>query len=259
MINTPAELYLFMKNIDCNVMVKDHLLNILFKYSMQTPLPLKNNNVEIRPSKIHGNGVFATQDIPKGCIATFYPAHAVHLDETVIFQEPEKNRDFISKIRSHKYDKLYGMTDNTYGHNFLNIIGNPERHDRLLLGHMINDAVGNVFKDISFADIQNKKNFKNVTSAYYMNSIKNMNCRLVYHFTYPIIYVLTTRHIKKDEELLTTYGPTYWFDENYDKNDQQDDEFKKMMTQICDETYLKWLVPTIQKLCPERFTEPICK
>ena len=50
-------------------------LRTMFGYDI--PIPLKYNTVEIRESAIHGKGLFAIDDIPKGVVITFYPAHAL--------------------------------------------------------------------------------------------------------------------------------------------------------------------------------------
>lgn len=232
---------------------RDKFISIIFDIGLYKPIPLKYSTIEVRSSKIHGNGVFATNDIPQGTIITFYPTHAIYLDDGLLSPKISNTNNFLNNVIEFKYAKTYGVSDYSYGYNFLNIIGDPARHDnKSLLGHMINDAVGNVFKDISYSDIQNQLLFKNTVSSYYIKSVNSMNCRLVYHQTCPIVYVLTTRDIIKDEELLSVYGPCYWFDENYNKNNQQDNEFQKIHNEIYDMNYLNFMMQISSKLCPER-------
>ena len=226
-------------NIDNDILSKDQFVDILFNFSCINPIPLANNKIEIRPSPIHGNGVFATDDITKGTIITFYPAHAVFINGEL----GSDDNEFLKIIKKNKYDQSYGVCGNSYGYDFLNIIGNPKKYEnKLLLGHMINDCVGNIFKDIPFNEIKdNEIKFKNCTVSYFLHGIKKMNCRLEYHPKYPIIYILTSRDIKQNEELLTLYGPSYWFDINYNKSDRQDNIWSTMYQKIYDTNFSKFI------------------
>lgn len=44
-----------------------------------------HNNIIIKPSPIHGKGVFATKDIPKNTTVTLYPPHAIKINGNMIY------------------------------------------------------------------------------------------------------------------------------------------------------------------------------
>ena len=233
-----------MRNITFNKQIpkKDKFVDDMIVLGVNYPPPLKySKDIEIRDSKLHGKGVFAKTHIPKNTIITFYPAHAIGLNDDLIIANADL--DFSKVIKKCKYDKLYGTSDYSYDYNFLNLIGNPKQIDNeLLLGHMLNDAVGNIFSNISYENIQNTLLFKNTTSKYIIWGTKKRNCIIQYHMKYPLAYILTTRDIMKDEELLIMYGSTYWFDHTYEKNCEQDSEYEKLLKEICDEEYITWLI-----------------
>jgi SET domain-containing protein len=246
-LNKHLDFFMQMEKIMCktnnfDISDKNTFINILTKYCDKKPIPLKNNDIELRKSAIHGQGVFATKNIPQNTVITFYPAHAIHIDET-LFMPNGLDNEFYLNIQNNKYAKIYGFSDFEYYFNFVNIIGNPNKtNNKLLLGHMINDSIGNVFKKISYSKIKDDLiKFKNAVAEYYIYGTKNRNCRFGYHSVYPIIYVSTTRDILENEELLTMYGPEYWYDHNYGKNDRQDNDYMNMFKQICDENFIKWI------------------
>ena len=151
---------------------------------------------EVRPSKIHGLGVFATQDIDAGSYLTMYPCDGVawypeigrfkHGDGGVCFGWPEK----VSFIERHSYQQVIEPPP---GARALAIFGNPEHHaDPHFVGHMIND--GAVCKTPESATV-----YKAISAA-------KLNSSFVADFCAH----MSTRPIKAGEEILTSYGTTYW-------------------------------------------------
>lgn len=182
---------------------------------------LVHNNIIVKPSSLHGNGVFATCDIPKNVVVTFYPAHAVHIDGTasVFRTESTSFQDFASD--HDKYARDYSAYFRVERNNF--IVGNPhEISNPMHLGHIINDPVGNIFNDVSFDKTKNYKIFMNLMKDYFVKGFKMQNCKLVPDEKNLMIYVKTTKNIKEGEELFVCYEPLYWFNYTYGTNNTDD-------------------------------------
>lgn len=98
-------------------------------------------------------------------------------------------------------------------------IGNPRVTDNpLLLGHMINDAVGRPFRDLQQQNelgLISEKRFKNATATYLILEQTHANCHFVTNRQRTIVSVVTKRGISAGEELFVAYGPYYWFLQQY--------------------------------------------
>ena len=216
------------------------------KHNLYIPLPLAHSHIEVKTSNIHGKGVFATDNIPAGSIITFYPAHSVCIDGLFYFFKDYDNDSFKENIENNNYCKIYGFSGGfstyTNGDN-ITIIGNPDNTENtLLLGHMINDAAGNVFENIRYEETDGIK-FKNAVATYYVNGKNKKNCKISVQPDSLICYVVATRNIVAGEELLVLYDSIYWYDINYNKNAYSDneaiDKFKKIFK---DETFMRWFI-----------------
>src|ERR1044071_9098124 len=139
-LNKSLDFLMGIRNLSCdeNIDAKIKFIEDIFLLGKLRPVTLKYaSNIGVKNSKIHGRGVFAKTKIPKNTIVTFYPAHAIHLDNDLV--DVEENMSFIKKVKEYKYDKLYGTSEYSYNYSFLNIIGDPNRTDNpQLLGHMLN-------------------------------------------------------------------------------------------------------------------------
>jgi len=178
-----------------------------------------HNNIIIKPSPIHGKGVFATKDIPKNTIVTLYPPHAIKINGNMIpHADPQNLKDFESNFNEYLRDYLAcsSLSDSQM------FIGNPNIISNSFAGHIINDACGNIFKNISFDETKKYPIFRNLVSDYYMKSIKNRNCRLVSDNNDLVICVETKKDIRAGDELLICYEPAYWFSYNYNNIDNID-------------------------------------
>ena len=152
------------------------------------------DQVEIREVSAYGKGVFAMEDLEADQVVTIYPAHIVH-----------KRGDL------HLY-KVAGATfsEDTFWDYSLNmkdgsvISGDPTICLPGYLGHMINDSTteSEHIKKCNIDEIINE------SIKYKIKSIKNDNCLLANKNG--IGYVVTTKKIKKGEELFTSYGAAYW-------------------------------------------------
>ena len=66
----------------------------LFIENTEIPYELIDDNVEVRDSGVLGKGVFACDDIEKGKVVTYYPAHCLMLDEIKTKNNKEYNSLF---------------------------------------------------------------------------------------------------------------------------------------------------------------------
>lgn len=148
----------------------DHILIGLYLSLNEVPLP-QLNKVYVNKSNIEGLGVFAACNINKGEIVSMYPSDVVRI------YNGNKYCEFKSD-RCNKVDlkHAYKVSKNTV------IFGDPTLLDNMnLVGNMINDCINTDFKPN------------------------------VEYYPYNIFVLIVACHdIKKDEELLVSYGVDYW-------------------------------------------------
>lgn len=204
------------------------------------PLNLSHNHVEVRPSPVHGVGVFATQDIPANTIMTFYQCSGIYIDEGIFLIDAD-NEKFKERVLPERLLHTYGVAGETYGFKQVSLVGDPGKQDnKLLLGHLINDGSGNPYTGISYSDIIKPVNFKNAMVRYFLNNDK-INCKWVFHKKIPVVPIVSKRLIKKDEELFVRYEPSYWFDLEYDKNTVIDNEYTNLIDKVKDKAFVNIL------------------
>lgn len=161
----------------------------------------KLNKAEVRPSNIHGRGLFANVNIKKHELITFYPGDII---------EYIPNKDRYSKHISIFYTSI--RTGDTFGSDsFKNrnpdyqfdvneqysIYGNPFfDKDPNFLGHFINDGA--------------KTNGSEISNKLYLNiSFLKANCDF-YVIKELLVAIVATKDINKDDELFINYGIIYW-------------------------------------------------
>ena len=148
---------------------------------------------EVRPSRIHGLGVFATQDIEPCRYVTMYPCDGAtwHPD----LWEGDKSMHFgwpstVTWLERHTYQQEVKPPP---GARAMAIYGDPLLHDDPnFVGHMINDGA--------------KCNSLESADVYQAISQRKANCQ----FIGSIGALISVRHIKAGEEILTNYGHKYW-------------------------------------------------
>lgn len=223
-----------------------NFVKISIKVGLDNPIPLEYNHVKIDDSERHGMGLFSTEDIPEGVIVTYYPVHACFVNHSVKYPFPNDDfdLDFMKGIVNRNYDSIYGFCwFNTNFDNYQGIIGNPKKvGDSLLLAHMINDPGGNVFSYFKHSEISSQVRFKRCVFKYWNLCLKFANCKFVTHPKYPLCYVVTTKNIKKGEELLAPYFLYYWYYKQYHKDDFHD-KFKELFKNH--ENFRKWFFKNV--------------
>lgn len=170
-----------------------------------------NKNIEIKDSSIVGGkaglGLFATKNIKAGTIVSFYPAHALGEDsETEFVSLLEDDASYFAdhpptqSSYLHCTDQpIFGRLSALQTQDPLYLDVNPNR-DRAptWVSQMIND--GAVIADNTEAGVL----------KYYQESGNTKNCIHIPFGPSPILATVTTKKVKKGEELFTSYGGTYW-------------------------------------------------
>lgn len=138
--------------------------------------------VEVRKSKISGNGVFATKSIPSRTIVTYFSQDLIELNEnfkyTYIGNCQLKNENCY-RIQISDTKSIVGDKNNI--------------KDPMNIGHIIND----VYAPKSFEECYKYKENTLLT-----------NCQFL--FIDDKVAIITTREILENEELTISYGVDYW-------------------------------------------------
>lgn len=131
----------------------------------------------VKASPIHGNGVFASQNIKKGTLVTFYPAH--YMKESGTGTLYPCNKIILSDLEPNFNLNTYTIT----GHEkeLYDVIGHPQVHENHKNGHIINHSSD--------------------SNTYYQlfNGNRDYKCN--------IWGIISTKDIKKGTELTVDYGP----------------------------------------------------
>lgn len=179
-------------SLNCKIMSE------AFRFSRSSDLRkyLPEPACEVRPSSIHGLGVFATRDVEPLRYLTVYPCDGVSWhpkigrfqmgNDGMCFGWPEK----VSFLERHTYQQ---EVEPPPGARAMAIYGNPLLHDDPhFVGHMIND--GATCKSPERVEI-----YEEISSA-------KANCSFISIWG----VMISLKPIKAGEELLTTYGSKYW-------------------------------------------------
>lgn len=128
-------------------------------------------SVKIKKSDIHGNGVFATNNIKKNNFITFYPCHYVVINGCIMGTEPCQDFEKLSKyiLAGDHNDKIKW-------------VGDPYKIDDVSrIGHIVNHG--------------NSKNSNAIYQRYQPDNIW---------------IIKSIKNIKKGDEILIDYGEQYW-------------------------------------------------
>lgn len=159
--------------------------------------------LEVRPSPVHGDGVFAGEDIAPWTVATTYPVDIVfgkHPSNSIMYGrgiDVVKDADEALHLAKTYEMNLSPNDDVNVNRSYrITIAGHPEMRDGGV-GHLLND--GGVMHKLSRSEL------KQYAEAIYTK----VNCTS-YHVGAYGIAIVTTKQIKKGEELFLSYGIPYW-------------------------------------------------
>lgn len=183
---------------DQSIITHDYIL-ATEKIVQNTPILYKRwekicSSVELRASGRHGRGLFATDNIPAYHIVTFYPVHW-------LCYKGEKQRTIRIGAKSLQSDPFHA----DYSINVItpktslreSIIGDPRICQPGWMGHMINDV-----DKISMQPTQ--KEIQEYCETYAIANVVHITVSRLR------IALVSVRDISKNEEILFSYGPSYW-------------------------------------------------
>lgn len=172
-----------------------------------------SQHLEVRQSEINGLGVFATRTLPPHSVLTAYPCH-LYSRGLVVKSNCTQEVDF-SPQNLQRLADVYG-----YQLNDCRLIGVPELHsEKALLGHLLNDGcLVNVFHGTPLPALEDPLVLGRLLKLFYANALRHTNCHFRNAHNDLMACVVSTREIAAGEELLLSYGLSYWLEQNYGAN-----------------------------------------
>ena len=147
----------------------------------------------------YGRGLFANEHLPKHCLVSMYPVHAIGVDQAdgcVELLASTSDMEHFDAVQQHEYRAYLRHA----GMSKMCIDFNPNRP--IVPGWaacLANDA------DLC------KSREPSAVESYLERSIGGANCALVPIVGCPpMMACVTLRDVAADEELLLSYGPSYW-------------------------------------------------
>jgi len=226
--------------------------NVVKETLLSTRLPnLQLNRTRIGPSTVDGagRGLFATEDIAKGELITFYPGDALLCEYSELEIDDEEEEDFdeedIDFEDEDYYDEeadyveevvLWGehvdtsdrleedeVFDGIVAENVppltsyaasvddvYSVMGMPILDNNpAYYGHFANDGAGHIAIQTGVADAA-RRGIEEIISSYVSESVELSNARHKPIADGLHLGTFASKDIKKGEEVMVTYGPDYW-------------------------------------------------
>ena len=170
-------------------------------------------NIEIKPSSIPeaGLGLFAKKPIKANTIVSFYPAHALGIDSESPFvtsnledasyfaEHPSSRSSYLHCTDQPLFQRPSILVGKDISRVPLYLDANPHRKDSdAWVSHYINDGA------------KLESNTETGVLEYYQRTKAAKNCIHIPFGPSPVLATVTTKKVKKGEELFTSYGGTYW-------------------------------------------------
>jgi hypothetical protein len=162
--------------------------------------------VELKKSKIHGNGLFVTRKVPKGEVLTMYPCHMMAFKPKngnpvkLFFKNYEQKNftmDYAQMLKSTHDDNVY-------------VVGDPTiPFVRSTSAHFINDPYPYTQ---NLKTLSKDANLETLGKAYidYELRVQSMANSAIYH-TDTYAYAKAIKNIEEGEEILAPYDFDYWY------------------------------------------------
>ncbi len=158
-----------------------------------------------------GDGLFAKNDLVEGQIITFYPGDVASCVPNGDASKPDhvslESYSQRFKTQFENKEKLNVSILNEYTYDVdknYRIMGCPYFTDNAnYMGHFINDGV--------------KLDVEGCDESYLASSSLKANC-IFYHIKDLLVAIISTKYIKKGDELYIKYGTEYW--KSYNKRNQ---------------------------------------
>ena len=168
----------------------------MLAFLLRNIVPVGINAVSVKPSSLHGNGVFARRSIKKGHIVTMYPCHAFSfaVEGTGTLWAMADGETML-----HTTASMFAGYSAEIDPTRIAIAGDPDKHTNDACGHLINDGACILKKDFDVDDVM----------RYVDESTRKQNCHFI-----PLggaaLAVVASRDIKAGEEVLAAYGAGFW-------------------------------------------------
>lgn len=172
-----------------------------------------NKNIEIKESSIPGAGLglFAKKAMKANTVVSFYPAHSLGIDsETESFfvslndadreyfeQHPSSQSSYLHCTDQPIFDRPSILKDGDEEPVYLDV--NPHRT-------IVDGWVSQMINDGATVTANTEEGIL----EYYRQTKLAKNCIHIPFGPSPIMATVTTKKVKKGEELFTSYGGTYW-------------------------------------------------
>lgn len=177
--------------------------------------------VEVKESSISGAGLglFAKKNIKAGTIVSFYPAHTIGIILGDSIRRISRN-DSGSMCEQQQEEDETTASNQTYLHH---VLGSRPLFKVDIAGDLGGDSI---FLDVDLSQPERTgfashrindgatvmANSEDGVLAYYCASRRSKNCVIVPFGPSPLLATVTTKKLKKGEELFTTYGCSYWLE-----------------------------------------------
>lgn len=187
-------------------------------------------STDVGPSSLGGHaglGLFATKNVKAGTVVGLYPAHALgcEVGETSAFVTGNaedaayfEGRPHATSPYLHATDQpifrrpsllspLFDESEGTTPPPPLYLDVNPHRNEELddiWTSHYINDGAS--LLDVRAGGASAEEGIE----RYYAESARRKNCVHVPFGPSPVLATVTTKKVKKGQELFTSYGAVYW-------------------------------------------------
>ena len=174
-------------------------------------------SIAVKDSSIKGagKGLFATKNIQRGSIVSFYPAHSLGIElgqSQMWVSTNDSDKEYFAKNPAGSSSYLHATDQPIFNRPSIladispelkdvpiYLDANPNREvDPLWVSQYINDGAIVTSND------------EMGVSQYYEQSKRKKNCIHIPFGPSPIMATVATRKIKKGEELFTSYGCVYW-------------------------------------------------
>jgi len=175
-------------------------------------------SIEVQPSSIPGAGLglFAKKNIKANTIVSFYPCHALGVDtgassSSFVTLDDEADRRYFASHPSHQSGYLHCTDQPIFERP--SILGNNNNQQQEPLYLDVNperDLVPGWVSQMINDGATVTENTETGVLDYYQKSGAAKNCIHIPFGPSPILATVTTRKVKQGEELLTSYGGTYW-------------------------------------------------
>jgi hypothetical protein len=206
-----------------------------------------------------GLGLIATKNIKQGTIVGFYPAHALGYELVAPTEGncDSQKTDLSMFIACSNEDEIYFQA-NPHGNSpYLHATDQPIFQRHSLLSSLFDESKKDMTPPL-YLDVNPKRNdelddvwrshyindgasllrstavTEEVIEEYYIDSTRAKNCCHIPFGPSPFLATITTKKIKKDEELFTSYGVVYWLGSVDDPGDDSNVAVmtEKIQTQI---------------------------